>query len=106
LFLPGSPLLTPDGEHVLEEVINLREASVRTSPFDPFALELVNLRTGAVRLLQNHSRIFYALASDPSGSAVIVAIANAPPDAQGFAAWTAHGTTPIQVPSDTIAIAW
>ena len=105
-FLPDSPLLTPDGEHVLEEVINLREANARTSPYDPFALEVVNLRTGAVSQLQNDSRIFYTLASDASGSAVIVAVANVPPDAQGFAAWTAHGTTPIQVPSDTMGIAW
>jgi hypothetical protein len=105
-FLPDSPLVTPDGEHVLEEVINLREAKARTSPFDPFALEVVNLRTRTARLLQNHTQIFYTLASDPSGSAVIVAIANVPPYAQGFVAWTPHGTTPIQLPSHTIAIAW
>jgi hypothetical protein len=105
-FLPGSPLLTPDGKHVLEEVLNLREAKALTSPYDPFALEVVNLRTGAVHQLQNHSRIFYTLAPDPSGSAVIVAIGNATPDAQGFVAWTAHGTAPLQVPSNTIAIAW
>jgi hypothetical protein len=106
IFGPDYPLLTPDGQHVLEEVINLREASARPSPFDPFALEVVNLRTGAVKQLQEHSRMFFALASDPSGSAVIVAIANLPPYADGFLAWTAHGTTPIQVPPDTIAIAW
>ena len=105
-FLPGSPMLTADGEHVLQEVLNLHEANARTNPYDPFALEVVNLRTDAVHLLQNHSQIFYTLASDPSGSAVIVAIANVPPYAQGFAAWTARGTTPIQVPSDTMAIAW
>jgi hypothetical protein len=105
-FLPGSPLLTPDGKHVLEEVINLREANTRTSPYGPFALEVVNLRTGSVSQLQNHSRIFYTVASDPPGSAVIVAIGNPAPDAQGFVAWTAHGTTPLQVPSDTVAIAW
>jgi len=66
----------------------------------------VNLRTGAVRLLQNHAQIFYTLAADPSGSAVIVAIANLPPYAQGSVAWTRQGATPIQVPSDTVAIAW
>jgi hypothetical protein len=105
-FLPDSPLLTPDGEHVLEEMINLREAKDQPTPFDPFALYVANLRTGAVSQLQNHSLIFYTLASAPSGKAVIVALASVPPYAQGFAAWTAHGTTPIQVPSDTMAIAW
>ena len=105
-FLPDSPLLTPDGKHVLEEVINLREASARSKPFDPFALDVVNLNTGAVRQMRAHSQIFYAQASDAFGRAVIVAIGSVPPGAARFVAWTLHGTTPIKVPAGTIGIAW
>jgi hypothetical protein len=105
-FLPDSPLLTPDGKHVLEEVINLREANARSRPFDPFALDVVNLDTGAVRQLRAHSQIFYTEASDASGRAVIVAIGSVPPGAASFVAWTPQGTTPIQVPAGTIGIAW
>jgi len=34
-FLPDSPLLTPDGEHVPEEAINLRAANARPAPSIP-----------------------------------------------------------------------
>jgi len=104
-FLPDAPLLTPDSQHVIESVINPREITPR-GPEDAFALNVVNLRTGKVTQIRQHSQIFYVLATDPSGSAVIVATGNLPPFAKSFAIWTAHGTTPIQLPADTIAVAW
>jgi len=108
IFGPDFPLLTPDGRHVLEEVISQRELELtpRGSPLDAFALEVVNVRTGAARQLRQRSRMFFALASDPSGSAVIVAVGNMTPYAEAFVAWTARGTTAIQMPPDTIAVAW
>lgn len=106
-FGPDSPLLTPDGQHVIESLVNLRAAAHPSSgPLDAFTLDIVNLRTGAVTKLRQHSQLFYVLASDPSGSAVIAAIPNLPPYAAGFALWTARGSTPMQVPADTVAIAW
>ncbi len=106
-FGPDSPLLTPDGQHVIETLVNLREAAHPPSgPLDAFTLDIVNLRTGAVTTLRQHSQLFYVLASDPSGSAVIAAIAGLPPYASGFEVWTPRGSTPIQEPPDTIAIAW
>jgi hypothetical protein len=105
-FLPGAPLLTADGQHVLEEVINPRELSPSSGPYHTFALDLVNLRTGTLSQLRHRSEIFYVLGSDPSGSAVIVSVASLPPLANAILAWTAHGTTPIEVPADTIAVAW
>jgi hypothetical protein len=107
IYGPDFPLLTPDGEHVIETLVNRREAAHPPSgPLDAFALDIVNLRTGAVARLQQRSRLFYVLASDPSGSAVIAAISSLPPYAAGIVIWTAHGTAPIQVPADTIAVAW
>jgi hypothetical protein len=104
---PDSPLLTPDGQHVIETVINLKEASHPSGrPFSPFELDLVDIRTGAVTTLRQHSQMPFVLASAPSGSAVIVATANLPPSQAGFAVSTAHGSTPIQLPADTIAAAW
>ncbi len=105
-FLPGAPLLTADGQHALEEMINPQELSPSGGPYHAFALDLVNLRTGTVSQLRHRSEIFYILGSDPSGSAVIVAVANLHPLAEGIVAWTAHGTTPVEVPPDTIAVAW
>ncbi|MGO8959897.1 MAG: hypothetical protein ACLQFR_21380 [Streptosporangiaceae bacterium] len=105
-YLPDAPLLTPDGQHVIEEMINPAEVTRGPGPLHAFTLEIVNLRTGAVTKLRQHSQIFYVLASDPSGSAVIVAKANLPPYTPGFVVWTAHRTTPIQLPADTIAVAW
>lgn len=105
-FGPDSPLLTPDGQHVVESVINPREASQPGEPLAAFALDIVNLRSGAVTRLRQHSQMFFVLASDPSGSAVIVAIANLPPYTKRFLVWTAHGTAQIQLPTDTIAVAW
>jgi hypothetical protein len=104
-FLAGVPLLTADGQHVLEEMINLRELSPSSGPYHAFALDLVNLRTGRVSQLRHRSEIFDVLGSDPSGSAVIVTEINLPL-ADGILAWTAHGTTPIEVPANTIAVAW
>ena len=104
-FLPDAPLLTPDGQHVIESVINPRETA-HHGPEDAFALDVVNLRTGRVSQLRQHSQIFYVLATDASGSAVIVDLANLPSVSQNFAIWTAHGTTPIQLPADTIAVVW
>ena len=106
-FGPDSPLLTPDGQHVIESLVNLRETTHPPSgPLYAFALDIVNLRTGAVTMLRQHILMPFVLASDPSGSAVIVALANLGLYAAGFVAWTAHGTAPIQVPADTIAVAW
>ncbi len=105
-FGPDAPLLTPDGQHVVESVINPRQASQPGEPLAAFALDIVNLRTGAVTRLRQHSQLFFVLASDPSGSAVIVAIANLPPYTKRFLVWTAHGTAQIQMPADTIAVAW
>ena len=107
IYGPDYPLLTPDGEHVIESLVNQREAAHPPSgPLYAYALDVVNLRTGAVTRLQQRSRLFYVLASDPSGSAVIAAISSLPPYAAGIVIWTAHGTVPIQVPADTIAVAW
>jgi hypothetical protein len=107
IYGPDSPLLTADGQHVIETVISLKEASHPSGrPFAPFELDLVNLSTGAVTRLRQHSQMPFALASAPSGSAVIVATANLPPYQAGFALSTAHGSTPIQMPADTIAVAW
>lgn len=107
IYGPDFPLLTPDGEHVIEGLVNQREAAHPPSgPLYAFALDVVNLRTGAVTRLQQRSRLFYVLASDPSGSAVIAAISSLPPNAAGIVVWRAHGTAPIQVPADTIAVAW
>ena len=104
---PDAPLLTPDGQHVIESLLNLREAAHPPSgPLYAFALDVVNLRTGAVTKFRQHILMPFVLASDPSGSAVIVATAELPPYAAGFVVWTAHGTAPIQVPAHTIAIAW
>ena len=105
-FLPDAPLLTPDGQHVIEEMINPAEVTRRPGPLHAFTLEIVNLRTGAMTKLRQHSRMVFILASDPSGSAVIAAMANLPPYAAGFVVWTAHGTAPIQLPADTVAVAW
>jgi dipeptidyl aminopeptidase/acylaminoacyl peptidase len=99
-FGPDSPLLTPDGQHVLERVVSRREVN------PAFALELVNIRTGTVQMLRQRSQMLFVLASDPSGSAVIEAEGNLPPLAQGILAWTARHITPIDVPPDTIALAW
>jgi len=107
IYGPDYPLLTPDGEHIIESLVNQREAAHPPSgPSHAFALDIVNMRTGAVTRLQQHSRLFYVLASDPSGSAVIAAISSLPPYAAGIVVWTAHGTVPIHVPADTIAVAW
>jgi hypothetical protein len=108
IFLPGSPLLTPDGQHVIESMVNTREANHPPSgPLYAFAMKNVNLRTGAVTSLQRHGLIPYVLASDPSGSAVIVGLGSgAPLYPSGFAVWTARGATPIQLPSGLIAVAW
>jgi hypothetical protein len=107
IFLPGSPLLTPDGQHVIESVVNVREANHPPSgPLHAFAMEDVDLRTGAVTRLHQHGLIPYVLASDPSGSAVIVALGSVPRYASGFVIWTARGTIPIQLPPDIIAVAW
>jgi hypothetical protein len=107
IYGPDFPLLTADGQHVIETVINLQEASHPSSrPFSPFELDLVNIRTGAVTKLRKHSQMPFVLASAPSGSAVILATANLPPNQAGFVVSTAHGGTPIQMPADTIAVAW
>lgn len=106
-FGPDSPLLTADGQHVIEGLVNLREAAHPPSgPLYAFALDIVNLRTGTVTKLRQHILLPYVLASDPSGSAVIAATGGLPPGAAGIVAWTAHGTAPIRVPADTIAVAW
>jgi hypothetical protein len=107
IYGPDFPILTADGQHVIETVINLKEASHPSGgPFNPFELDLVNIRTGAVTKLRQHSQMPFVLASAPSGSAVIVATANLPPNQAGFVVSTAHGSTPIQIPADTIAVAW
>ena len=104
---PDSPLLTPDGQHVIEGLVNLREAAhPPAGPLYAFALDIVNLRTGAVTKFRQHILLPYVLASDPSGGAVIVATAELPPYAKGIVVWTAHATAPIQVPAHTLAIAW
>ncbi len=107
-FGPDSPLLTPDGQHVIETLVNLREAAHPPSgPLDAFTLDIVNLRTGrVVTTLRQHSQLLYVLASDPSGSAVIAALANLPPYASGSRRLDRARSTLIQVPPDTIAIAW
>jgi hypothetical protein len=66
----------------------------------------VSLRTGVVTTLRQRIRLRFILASAPAGGAVISAIAYVPPDDAGIAAWTAHGSTPVQMPTDTIAVAW
>jgi hypothetical protein len=107
IYGPDFPLLTADGQYVIETVINLKEASHPSGrPFSPFELDLVNIRTGAVTKLRQHSQMPFVLASAPSGSAVIVATANLPPGQAGFVVSTARGSTPIQMPADTIAVAW
>jgi hypothetical protein len=107
IYGPDFPLLTSDGQHVIETVINLKEASHPSGgPLNAFELDIVNIRTGAVTTLRRHSQMPFVLASAPSGSAVIVATANLPPYQGGFAVSTAHGSTPIQMPADTIAVAW
>jgi hypothetical protein len=104
---PDSPLLTPDGQHVIEGLLNLREAAHPPGgPLYAFALDIVNIRTGAVTRLRQHILMPFVLASDPSGSAVIAAIGGLPPGAAGIVVWTAHGTAPIQVPAHAIAVAW
>jgi hypothetical protein len=106
-FGPDAPLLTPDGQHVIENLVNLHEAAHPLSgPLHAFGLDVINLRTGAVTRLRQHSLLFYVLASDPSGSAVIVSLENLTRSSAGFAVWTARGTTPIQLPAGTIAVAW
>jgi hypothetical protein len=107
IYGPDFPLLTADGQHVIETVINMQEANHPSGrPFKPFELDLVNIRTGAVTKLRQHSQMPFVLASTPSGSAVIVATANLPPSQAGFVVSTAHGSAPIQMPADTIAVAW
>lgn len=106
-FGPDAPLLTADGQHVIESLVNLREvAHPPAGPLYAFALDVVNLRTGAVTRLRQHILMPFVLASDPSGSAVIAAEADLPPVGKRFVVWTAHGTTPIYMPADTIAVAW
>lgn len=106
-FGPDTPLLTPDGQHVIESVVS--QAELNRQPGEhlvAFALDVVNLRTGAVTRLRQHSQMFYVLASAPSGSAVIVAIADLPPVTKRIVVWTPLGTAPIPMPPDTIAVAW
>jgi hypothetical protein len=104
-FLPGAPVLTPDSRHVIESVIDPREVTSH-GPVDAFALDLVNLRTREVSQMRQHSQIFYVMATDPSGSAVIVDLASLPPYGESFAVWTARAAAPIQLPADTIAVTW
>jgi hypothetical protein len=106
-FGPDAPLLTPDGQHIIESLVShAQTAKPPGGPLTAFALDTVNVRTGTVTTMRQHSPMFFVLASDPSGSAVIVAIANLPPHAERILAWTATGTAQVAVPADTIAIAW
>jgi hypothetical protein len=104
----GSGVLTPDGRHVLEYLVNVALADRNPTAPAAESLRQLTLATGAARVLFRDTGSIDLAWIDPSGSAVLVA---RPAPYTGILNRTATllyagGSARITLPPETLAMAW
>jgi hypothetical protein len=104
----GSGVLTPDGQHVLEYLVNVALADRNPTAPAAESLRQLTLATGAARVLFRDTGSIDLAWTDPSGSAVLVA---RPAPYTGILNRTATllyagGSARITLPPETLAMAW
>jgi hypothetical protein len=105
------PLLTEDGEHILERVYGLpAPVTEHTIYFSSglYGLYVMNISTGAVAALRAGGEPYFTLLwANQDGSAVVVSPETNPRVPLASAVlWTARGSRTIPIPRGTFMIAW